>query len=183
MPRIQPLAHTDAQGKAKDLLDTVKQKLGGTPNLLTTMAHSPATLESYLNFSGALSHGTFSPKLREQIALAIAGANSCEYCAAAHTAIGKGAGLNDDELATALDGEPADPKAAAAVTLARTLVEKRGFATDEDIEAFKAAGFDDGQVLELVANVALNFLTNYINHVVQTEVDFPKVTVPQPAGA
>ncbi|MFG0259859.1 MAG: carboxymuconolactone decarboxylase family protein [Phycisphaerales bacterium JB041] len=183
MPRIQPLKHADAQGKAKDLLDTVKKKLGGTPNILTTMAQSPATLESYLNFSGALGGGTFSAGLREQIAMAAAGANACEYCAAAHTAIGRGAGVSEAELSKALDGEPTDPKAAAAVRLTRVLVEKRGFASDEDIRAFKAAGFDDGQVIELVANVALNIFTNYINHVAQTDVDFPKVEVPQLARA
>lgn len=183
MPRIQPLNHADAQGKAKDLLDTVKQKMGGTPNILTTMAHSPAALESYLNFSGALSGGTFSAGLREQIALAVAGTNACDYCAAAHTAIGKGAGVPDEELSRALSGEPADAKAAAAVRLARTLVEKRGFASDEEIRAFKAAGFDDGQLMELVAVVSLNLYTNYINHVAQTDVDFPKVDMPQLAGA
>lgn len=183
MPRIQPLNHADAQGKAKDLLDTVKKKMGGTPNILTTMAQSPAALESYLNFSGALGGGTFSAGLREQIAMAAAGANSCEYCAAAHTAIGKGAGVAEGELTKSLAGEPTDPKAAAAVHLTRVLIEKRGFASDEDIQAFKAAGFDDGQVIELVANVALNIFTNYFNHVAETEIDFPKVKVPQLAGA
>jgi len=183
MPRIQPVNHADAQGKAKDLLDTVKQKMGGTPNILTTMAQSPAALESYLNFSGALGGGTFSAGLREQIAMAVAGANSCEYCAAAHTAIGKGAGVAADELTKSLDGEPTDARAAAAVRLARILVEKRGVASDGDIQAFKDAGFDDGQVIELVANVSLNIYTNYFNHIAQTDIDFPKVAVPQLAGA
>ncbi|MDQ7013156.1 MAG: carboxymuconolactone decarboxylase family protein [Planctomycetota bacterium] len=181
MPRIHPLKHEHAQGKAKELLDVVKQKLGGTPNILTTMAHSPAALESYLSFSGALGNGTFPAGLREQIALAVAGASSCEYCAAAHTAIGKGAGVPEEELALALDGQPTDPKAAAAVRFARTLVEKRGWVSDEDIEAFKAAGFDDGQVMEIVAVISLNIYTNLINHVAQTDIDFPKVAVPQQA--
>lgn len=181
MPRIHPLKHEHAQGKAKELLDTVKKKMGGTPNILSTMAHSPAALDSYLSLSGALSQGTFPAGLREQIALAVAGASSCEYCAAAHTAIGKGAGVPEQELALALNGEPTDPKAAAAVRFARTMVEKRGWVSDEDIESFKAAGFDDGQVMEMVAVIALNIYTNFINHVAQTEIDFPKVAVPQHA--
>jgi uncharacterized peroxidase-related enzyme len=183
MARIQPVNPDNATGKAKELLETVKKKMGGTPNILTTMARSPAALQGYLNLSGALAEGTLSAGLREQIALAVAGANSCGYCAAAHTAIGKGAGVDEDELAKSLDGEPSDAKAAAAVKFARTLVDKRGFASDEDLEALRNAGFDDGQVVEIVANVALNLYTNYFNHVAETDIDFPKVKVPQGAGA
>jgi len=182
MPRIQPLKVEEAQGKAQELLGVVKQKLGGTPNLLTTLARSPAALDSYLKLSGALAGGTFSAGLREQIALAVAGANSCEYCASAHTAIGKKAGVSKEELEKSLHGNASDPKAAAALALARAIVDKRGWVSDEDVRAARAAGFDDGQLLEIVATVSLNLFTNYVNHLAQTEVDFPRVAVPQGAG-
>lgn len=182
MPRIQPVNPDQAQGKSKELLTAVKAKLGGTPNLLTTMAQSPAVLESYLSFSGALGAGSLSAGLREQVALAIAGVNACEYCASAHTAIGKGAGVSEDQLAASLDGEPADPKAAAAVRFVRAVTDKRGWVSDDEVQAVRDAGFTDGEVLELTAAVALNTLTNYINHIAQTENDFPVVKVPHPAG-
>ena len=70
---------------------------GGTPNLLTTMAQAPAVLEGYLSLSGALGSGSLPAGLREQVAMAIAGVNGCEYCASAHTAIGKGAGVAEDQ--------------------------------------------------------------------------------------
>lgn len=182
MPRIQPVDPSHAQGKAKELLEAARKKLGGTPNIITTLAQSPAALDAYLGFAGALSGGTLPAGLREQIALGVAGANSCAYCASAHTVIGAKAGLSNEELALALDSEPSDPRSAAAVRLARLIVEKRGLLSDEDVRAARAAGFDDGQIVEIVANTALNIFTNYFNHVAQTEVDFPRVRVPQPVG-
>src|SRR5258707_7778791 len=99
MPRITPVQPADATGKAKQLLDAVQAKLGLTPNLMKTLATSPAALEAYLNFGAALAGGGFDARLREQIAVAVAQANSCEYCLAAHTALGQLAGLKPEEIA------------------------------------------------------------------------------------
>jgi len=183
MPRIQPLDPDTAHGKAGELLTSVRKKFGKTPNMLATMAHAPAVLEGYLGLGDSLARGTLPAGLREQVALAVAGANGCDYCASAHTAIGIGAGVSPDELASSLEGEPADPKSRAAVRFARAVTERRGWVGDEDLRAVRAAGFSDSQVLELVAAVALNTLTNYVNHIAQTEVDFPLVRTPNPAGA
>lgn len=183
MPRIQPLKKNDAQGKSKELYDTVQKKLGGVPNILATMAKSPPTLKSYLDLSSNLGEGTFSAELREQIALAVAGVNACGYCASAHTAIGKGAGLSDDQTTKALQGEADDPKAQAAIDLAKTITESRGNVTDNDVKKFLDAGYDEAQLLELITIVALNIFTNYFNHIVQTDIDFPEVKLPQHAGA
>lgn len=183
MPRITPISHADATGPAKDLLDTVKAKMGGTPNLLTTMAHSPAVLKSYLEFSGALSGASLSPALREQIALAVANANKCGYCAAAHTVIGKGAGLTADQTVAAQRGEADDPKTQAIVTLALQINENRGWLTDEQFKAATDAGVTQPEILETVAVVTFNLLTNYFNHVIETEVDFPKVDLVETANA
>ncbi len=86
MPRIDPIDPAQAQGKAKALLDGVQKALGMTPNLMRTMARSPAVLEAYLGFGKALGGGSLSAQIREQIAVAVSGANSCEYCVSAHTA-------------------------------------------------------------------------------------------------
>src|SRR5579872_5264569 len=87
MPRINPVQTAEATGKSKQLLEGVQAKLGITPNLMKTLAAAPAALEAYLNFSGALGGGLLDAKFREQIALAVAQANSCEYCLSAHTVI------------------------------------------------------------------------------------------------
>jgi uncharacterized peroxidase-related enzyme len=157
------------------LLDAVKAKLGRTPNMMKTMAQSPAVLEAYLNFSGALGGGKLNARLREQIALISAEINGCGYCASAHTAIGKIVGLDEDAILAARNGNAADAKTDAALKFARTVIVNRGEVSDADLQAVKDAGFSDGEVGEIVANVALNIFTNYFNEIVKTDIDFPKV--------
>ena len=183
MPRIQPLDPALAEGKAKALLDGVHQALGMTPNLMRTMANSPAVLDAYLGFNKALSGGRLSAPLREQIALTVAGANGCEYCAAAHTALGAMLGLDAAELAANLDGRSADATTAAALGFALAIVGKRGWVDNDDLARVRAAGYGEGEVAEIVAAVAYNTFSNYFNHVAQTEVDFPPVALATKAAA
>lgn len=175
MPRLTAIDPANATGEAKELLGGVQKKLGMTPNLFRTMANEPAVLKAFLGFGEALSGGRFDAKSREAIALAVAGANLCEYCISAHTAISKSLKVDDLEIERRLDGHSSDPKLDAALVFARKIVERRGLVGDEDVAAVRAAGHDDGAVAEIVANVAANLFSNYFNHVAQTEVDFPKV--------
>ena len=177
MPRIQPIQTQDAAPKAKDLLNAVQAKIGMTPNLMKTLANSPAALEAYLNFSGALATGVLNAKFREQIALTVAQANSCQYCLSAHTTIGKMTGLKPDDLAQSRQAHSADPKIDAGLQFAQKLVVQRGLATDGDLAAIRANGYTEAEITEIIAHVALNIFTNYFNHVAQTEVDFPVVQV------
>lgn len=177
MSRIQPVNHEQSTGKVKELLDGVQAKLGMTPNMMRAMAQSPAVLEGYLNFSGALGGGKLPAKLREEIALAVGEANRCEYCVAAHTAIGGMVGLHADEIAAARQSSSIDTKQDAALKFARTLSTKRGEVTDAEVQAVKDAGYSEGEVAEIIAHVALNVFTNYFNIATQTEVDFPKVAI------
>ncbi|MEM6393108.1 MAG: carboxymuconolactone decarboxylase family protein [Planctomycetota bacterium] len=183
MPRFQPTTLDTAPDASKPLLEAVQSKLGRVPNIYGTMAHAPAVLKFALQGSGILGETSLSAAVREQIALTVAGANQCEYCAAAHTAIGKMNGLDDDQTTAALRAEADDPQAQAAVTLARQLVEREGHPTDDQIAAFKAAGYGDQQVQEIIAVVAFNIFTNYFNHVAQTDIDFPQVELPEAVGA
>ena len=134
MPRIQPIELENAQPKAKALLEGVNKSLGITPNIMRTMAQSPATLEAYLGFGKALSGASISPQLREQIALTVAGENSCGYCASAHTAVGSKLGVDADELAANLKGLSADPKTEAALEFARQIIIERGWVNDDDLK-------------------------------------------------
>jgi len=172
--RIPAIDPTATQGKAKQLLTAVQEKLGKTPNLTRVLANSPPALEGYLALSGALGSGLLSAKVREQIALTVAEINQCNYCLSAHSAIGRMVGLDDATIADARSAKAGDPKTNAILTLARTLVVSRGRVTDRDLASARAAGVSDGEVVELAVNVALNILTNYVNLVADTVVDFPR---------
>jgi len=175
MSRIQPVSYEESTGKTKQLLDAVRAKLGVVPNMMKTMAQSPAVLEAYLNFSGALGGGRLEARLREQIALLSAEANGCGYCASAHTAIGKMVGLGEDAILAARRGDAADARTDAALKFARTVIANRGEVSDADLQAVRGAGFSEGEVGEIVANVALNIFTNYFNEIAKTDIDFPRV--------
>lgn len=177
MTRIQPIHDQQSSGKVKDLLDAVHAKLGITPNMMKTMARSPAVLEAYLGFSSTLSTGRLNGKLREQLALLSAAINGCDYCASAHTAIGRMVGLSEDAILAARQGRAGDAKTEAALKFARAVIVNRGQIRDADIRAVRVAGFDDGEITEIVAHVALNIFTNYFNHIAGTEIDFPAVTL------
>ena len=175
MSRITPVNPAEATGKAKELLNAVQAKLGITPNLMKTLATAPAALEGYLSFSGALSGGVLNAKFREEIALAVAQANSCEYCLSAHSAIGKMVGLKPEEIAASRASRSADAKQDAGLKFAQSIVVQKGEVSNGAVDAVRAAGYGDAEITEIVANVALNIFTNYFNHVAQTEVDFPRV--------
>jgi uncharacterized peroxidase-related enzyme len=174
MSRIPTIDTNQATGKSRELLDGVQAKLGMTPNVMRVMANSPAVLDAYLQFSGALGRGELSAKTREQIALTVAQANSCDYCLSAHSAIGKSVGLTSEQIRDARLGTAVDSKSAAILKFSSQLVEKRGLVTDADLKAVRDAGASDAEITEVVAGTALNLFTNYVNHVAETEVDFPE---------
>ncbi|HME12591.1 MAG TPA: carboxymuconolactone decarboxylase family protein [Candidatus Acidoferrum sp.] len=177
-----PAIHTEsASPKAKELLEAVQAKLKITPNMTRVMANSPAVLQAYLSFSGALAGGSLDPKLREEIALEVGEQNACQYCVSAHTAIGKMTGLTDAEIDAARDARASQPKNAAALQFAQAIVAKKGLTTDSDVQAVRTAGFSDGEIAEIIAHVALNVFTNYFNNTAGVEVDFPKMALRQSA--
>jgi len=177
MSRINIPATVDtAPAVAQPLLDGVKAKLGSVPNLFRLLAVSPAALEGYLGLSGALGKGSLDARTRERIALAVAEFNGCGYCTSAHAFIGKNmAGLTDAEIASNRNGSSTDARAAAAVKFAVRVVETRGQVSDADVAAIRLAGYSDAELVEIVLHVALNTLTNYVNEVAGTAIDFPAV--------
>lgn len=174
MTRIQP--NTTPDLKAQELLGGVKKMLGTTPNMFTTMAHSSAALGVFVGALGALGSSKLSSGLREQIALAVAGANGCDYCASAHTALGKMNKIAEGELALNLKSKSSDAKTQAALTFARKVVDARGHVSDADVQLLRTSGFSEGDIVDMVAVTCINIFTNYFNHVAATEIDFPLVT-------
>ena len=175
MNRIIALDPAEATGKARTLFNGVQAKLGAIPNLLRTIGNSPAALEGYLKLSGALAGGELSAAEREQVALAVAESNLCGYCLRAHSFLGAKAGLSAGDIASARAASAADAKTDAVLKFARSVVVNRGETSDSDLRAARAAGLSDADLIETIANVSLNILTNYVNHVARTTIDFPEV--------
>ena len=177
MSRIPtPADVASAPEAARPLLDAVKKQLGSAPNLFRIAANSPAALEGYLGLNGALAKGALDARTRERIALAVAEINGCDYCLSAHTYLATNlAKLDAAEIEANRAGRSHDVKADAAVKFAVQIARNRGHVAEADVATVKAAGFDDAQVVEIVAHVALNTLTNYLNEVLGTEIDFPVV--------
>lgn len=177
MSRIHTIADiASAPAAAQPLLEGAKKQLGSVPNLFRVIANSPAGLEGYFGLNGALGKGKLDARTRERIAIAVAELNACSYCLSAHTYIGKNvAKLEDAEIMANRNGASNDPKADAAVRFAAQIVRERGHVTDADVSAVKAAGYDDAEIVEIVLHVALNTLTNYVNEVAKTTIDFPAV--------
>ena len=183
MSRINAVDVETTSRKTGDLFKAIKSQMGGIPNIFSTMAQSPATLEALLNFNTALGQGVLAPSLREQIALTVAGKNECDYCASAHTVMGKGAGIDTEELQRNLNGDSDNAKTQAALTFSQSVVENRGGISDEDVSALRNAGFNDEELIEIIAHIAINTFTNYFNRIAQTEIDFPVVNTSNVAKA
>jgi uncharacterized peroxidase-related enzyme len=173
---VTPTVET-SPAASQPLLAAVNKQLGVVPNMMKLMSSSPAGLEGYLSLSGALAKGKIGGQTGERIALAIAEFNRCDYCLSAHTYLGTNlAKLDATEIAANRTGTSADAKANAAIKFALSVAKERGHVSADALAAVKAAGFGDAEVVEIVMHVALNTLTNYVNSVGQTDIDFPVVT-------
>jgi len=175
MSLIAPVVVESTAGPVRELLEGVKKSLGGAPNLFRVTAQSPAALASMVQLFGAVGGGKLDAKHREAIALVVSERNGCAYCLSAHSALAQRAGLGEEDRTLAREGRAKDPHLAAAVHLAKALVDHRGHFGDAAFAAAKAAGLDDAEILEVVANVALTTFTNYVNELVHTDLDFPVV--------
>jgi uncharacterized peroxidase-related enzyme len=177
MTRIPLPATVDtAPARSKPLLQEINRAMGSVPNLFRIASNSPAALQGYLGLTGALASGTLHPATRERIALAVAQANGCGYCVAAHSYLGRNrAKLDADEILANRRGQSLNSKADVAVQFAVKLVDERGQVQDADVRALRHAGYTNSDIVEIIAHVALNTLTNYLNEALGTPIDFPVV--------
>jgi uncharacterized peroxidase-related enzyme len=175
MPRILPVLPNQTDAKTAATLKAVKAKLGILPNLFTTLAKAPAALNGYLQLSESLTQGRLSARQREMIAIAVAQENACAYCLSAHAAIGQGVGLSQEDIERARHGGAHDRTDDAVTELALRIVQSRADLSDSTLVAARQSGVDDGLIIEIIAHVALNVLTNYVNRIAGTDVDFPVV--------
>ena len=177
MSRIAPVVSSSVDAKVATTLSQVKVSVGMVPNLFATLAHAPVALDGFLSLSKTLSRGRLSARQREILALAVGQENECQYCLSAHTASAKAAGGSEADALKARGGDGEDPFEDALTSFAKKIVRQRGHVSAEDIESARKAGIHDGLMMEVVANVAVNTLTNYANELAGTEIDFPVAEV------
>lgn len=177
MARIE--IDSNPEPKSKKMLDDVMKLRGKVPNIFKTAAHSPAVLGFLLDGYTALGNTKISAQLRERIALTVAGINACDYCASAHSTMGKMLKLNSEQIRDSLNGIADDAHTTTALTLTKRIVKKQGMLKDEDLADARSAGFSDAEILEILAVVSINIFTNYFNHIAQTDLDYTFVSASQ----
>ncbi len=174
MQRVHSVNPQVAQGRTKELLDTVQQAFGMIPNTAKVMANSPAVLDSFLAFSTAMGKVQIGEKLHNQVKLNTSETNTCDYCTSILCAIAPSAGLSADDILAGRTGNSEDLRTDAALKFSEAVLESRGKVSDEQLAAVREAGFGDSEIVEIVASVVLGCFTNFLNNVADTELDIPK---------
>jgi uncharacterized peroxidase-related enzyme len=175
LSRLPIPAADDAPEASKPILDAINKQLGVVPNMFRLFATSPAALAGLAGLDAA-NATALDLKTRTGIALAVAQVNRCRYCLSAHTYVGVNlARISPEEAMLNRQGKSGDAKIATAVRFAAKVVERRGQVNESDIAAVRHAGYKDAQVVEIISVIAQNILTNLVNNVVQTDIDFPIV--------
>lgn len=178
MERVKKVSVDQANPEVKTFYDTIQRSMGKVPNIFLHMGNSPSLLKAYFGLTEAVNATTLNPKLREEIALAVSEANQCNYCLAAHSAIGKKAGLSDDEISLARQGKGKGSKETTILKFAKSIAQKRGHVSSMEIDELKHAGITDKELVEIILLVVSSVFTNYFNLVVEPQIDFPQVAKP-----
>ena len=164
-------------GPSGQIYAQIKKAIGSVPNTFAAIAaHGPAALKAVLAADTVLAAGSLSKRDQETIKLVISGVAGCDYCVAAHSLLGKLAGLKPEELKNIRDGQPTgDVKRDALVRFVRKLAAISGTVSDEDFTAIKSAGYSDAQLVDISLAFATTVFTNVFNRINDTEIDFPAV--------
>ncbi len=173
MKNLEHLSFEEASNETKEIFTSLKEKMGQVPNVYATIGNSSKALRGILNLNTTLSEGEFSGKEVEAIALSVAQVNECNYCLAAHTTVGKMQGFTEDETVEIRTGEIKDEKLKALTELAKQITVTRGNPDQGLINNFFTAGYSKAALSELIGFIAVNTITNYINHLAETDIDFP----------
>lgn len=171
MPRLHVIDPSNETGPGADLLNGPLKKK--QINIFKGLANNAGVLEAFIAFSGGSKGGALTDAEHEVVALVTAQKRNCEYCLAAHTQIARLTGINEDMALDIRRGQSSDAKQQSLVDFTAAVLETDGFVSDEQLQAFKAAGYDDAAVIEVIAGITVMTFTNLFNHVNETEVDFP----------
>lgn len=173
MTRVTVQTIESAAPEAKERLENAFKLNGFLPNLLCVLANAPTALETYQTVSAINMRTSLTPVEREVIQITAAKRNGCDFCVAGHTKLALKKLRMSDELVEALRNINAlsDPKLNALAVFTLAVIEQQGHVEDEQLQAFKAAGYNDQQVLEVVLGVSLATLCNYANNVAKTVIN------------
>ncbi len=153
-------------------LQEAQQAFGFVPNLIGVFAESPAVVEAYLTLSRIFDKSSLSPVERQVAILSISRINECDYCMASHSVIASMQKVPANVIQAIRNDHPiVDAKLEALRMFAATLIEKHGWLSEDDVTAFRSAGYSHGQILEVVLAASLKTLSNYANHLVETPLD------------
>jgi uncharacterized peroxidase-related enzyme len=177
MSRLPVPTLESATGATAEIYAQIKKSIGNVPNTFAAIgAHGPAALKAVLAADAVLASGSLSKRDQETIKLIISGVAGCDYCEAAHSLLGKLAGLKPEELKNIRDGKPTgDAKRDALARFVRKLAETSGTVSDDEFAAIKAAGYSDTQLVEISLAFATTVFTNIFNRINDTDIDFPAV--------
>jgi len=171
---LAPISLDQAEGRAREVLEKAKAGVGFIPNMYANMVNQPALLETYLDgYARFRAEAGFTPPEQEVVFLVISRENGCDYCVSAHSMLAlKKSGLSAEATEAIRDGRPIpDARLEALATFTRAMMAKRGFVERRDVEPFLAAGFEERHILGVVLALSVKVLSNYANHLFQTEVD------------
>jgi AhpD family alkylhydroperoxidase len=173
--RLKPLEIDQAKGRSRAVLLEVQDRLDMVPNFMKMMAISPAAAEGYNGLNLAVRSGILPARIRESIALLVAQYNRSDYSLAAHSALAKIEGLSDEEIRDCRRGVSTDSLIQTALHFSHAYLEQKGHVSGKQLDAMRRAGYEDEEMVEIMATIALNQFTNYFNNAVKPEIDFPPV--------
>ena len=175
MARLAIPTIESAPTKSQPILQNYQKVLGVVPNFFALISQSPDALKAIADMHGALGK-SLGHKTRERIHVMTAEVNGCNYCLSAHTYLGaKLQGLSTEDMELNREGHSTDPQADAALQFAYKIARSRGHIEDADVEAVRAAGYSDTQIVDIVAETAFSFITNLFNNTFKpyTHATFP----------
>lgn len=154
-------------------LTEAQKSLGFIPHMFAGLAESPVALKGYLTLSDLFAKSRLSPVEQQVVALAVSIENECEYCVGAHSVIAKNTAKVPAPVIEALrtGGKLPDPKLDALANFTRIAVRKNGWVDEATIKAVTDAGFDRGQILDVLIGISMKTLSNYANHIMGTSLD------------
>jgi len=154
------------------MLQASTDRFGFLPNLMGVMAEAPATLQGYLALGEAFAATSLTPVEQQLVLLTVSRHNACAYCMAAHSAGAAMAGMDQEDVQALRTGASLrDPGLEALRLFTLSVLEKRGWASRDDQEAFRAHGYTHQQILEVLLGVSMKTLSNYVNHIAGTPLD------------
>jgi AhpD family alkylhydroperoxidase len=161
-----------APAQSKPALEALQGAFGMIPNIAGAMSTSPVLIGSLVGLFQKVHGGSFSEEQIQTLLLTNAVTNACTWAVAFHTALALKEGVEPADVEAIRKGHPPrTPRNAALSTLARTLIEKRGRLDEPDISRFLQAGFDQAQLLEVIAVIAASTITNYTGSVTRPPVE------------